>query len=103
MFDFSRSDIPVVPIGTMDDSLFTPGDQAAWADLFVGAYRTARGNGVPLLGDVRLSIDVATRMMGGAPSMDLPVQFLTTLNSGEYDGLRVFADASLPSDTAILI
>lgn len=100
-FLLSRTNVPIVSVGMVSDDAFTAGDTSAWAAIFRTAYRSARGQGVPLQGQIRISTNMVERVIGSPVVIEAPLQSLLTL-SQEFDGLALFVDTSLSDDTAIL-
>lgn len=101
-FLLSRTDIPVLSLGIVQDDAFTAGDTSAWAAIWRTALRSARGQGTPLDGRVRIAHNMVARVIGpSAPPLDSPLQHLVTL-SLEYDGIQIWADNSLADDSCVM-
>jgi len=98
MFLLSRTDIPVISLGIINDDDFT--DVPQWWTIFRTAFRQAKSMGVPLEGKIYIAANMVERMFG-VVVLETPIQVLTTL-SLEFDSLEIYADQSLPDDTAIL-
>jgi hypothetical protein len=102
-FHISRTDTPVVAVGTVDDSGFTPGNTAEWATSFRDVLRTARAAGVPLLGRVRMAPNMVMRVIGSEPEEGFTeqVQRIVTFGS-DFDGMSLYADQNLATDTVVI-
>lgn len=94
--------IPLVPVGTIDDSAF---EQSDWIAAFVAQVQSSRATGVLCRARVYLAVDIATRMFGpdaltGFGEWNSPL--LLTTCSPENEGLQIFADIALSEATARL-
>lgn len=101
MIALNQVAIPLVPVGTLDDSTFTVGTPDEWATVFAAQVAASRANGVVCRGFIYVSLDVATRMFGtslpevGPWNSPLSIQIF----SETFEKINVFCDLVLSADS----